>query len=413
MLPRMALTSDIQKPIFSGLFFTAICLLLPVFFLQLHAQAGKEFRGVWIATVDNIDWPQKGNVLPDSQRAAFIRMLDFHRGNGINTVIVQVRPCADAFYASPIEPWSEWLTGIQGMSPSPYYDPLTFMITETHKRGMAFHAWLNPYRAEYNPALSATSPTHITRLHPDWFIAYSGKRYFDPGNPDARSYVSAIVDDIVRRYAVDAIHFDDYFYPYKVDNQPFPDTASFRKYARGISLADWRRSNTDSIILAVRNAIRNTGKEVRFGVSPFGIWRNRSADPREGSNTNGGLSNYDDLFADILKWLRMGWIDYVCPQLYWEFEHKQAPFGDLLDWWSRHTYGRDCYIGLGIYKSGSNASWSSRQQLPRQIRAIRNTPNIGGMAFYSSKFLEKNVNGWADSLRMNYFSEPASAPDLR
>jgi uncharacterized lipoprotein YddW (UPF0748 family) len=394
-------------------FLFASFLILSGFYLSAAGQNSPEFRGVWIATVDNIDWPARGNVLPDSQRAAFVRLLDFHRSAGINTVIVQVRPCADAFYPSPIEPWSEWLTGVQGMSPSPYYDPLEFMITEAHKRKMAFHAWMNPYRAEFNPALLSTSPTHITRLHPDWFITYANKRYFDPGNPAARNYVSDVVEDLVNRYAVDAVHFDDYFYPYQVNNQAFPDTASYRRYANGQSLADWRRSNTDSIIVAVGRVIARAGKKVRFGVSPFGIWRNRSADPVEGSNTDGGLSNYDDLYADILKWLKLGWIDYVCPQLYWEFEHKQAPFGELLDWWSRHTYGRDCYIGLGIYKSGSNPAWSSRQQLPRQIRAIRSKPQIGGMAFYSSKYLEKNVNGWTDSLRVNYFNEPAQAPDLR
>jgi uncharacterized lipoprotein YddW (UPF0748 family) len=372
-------------------------------------QAKPEFRGVWIATVSNIDWPSKGNFNSDSQRVEFIRLLDMHQRNGMNAVIVQVRPCTDAFYPSQYEPWSEWLTGVQGQPPSPYYDPLEFMITETHKRNMVFHAWMNPYRAEFNVNTASVSSLHITRLHPEWFVTYGDKRYFDPGNKEAQAYVAEVVKDVVSRYDVDAIHFDDYFYPYKIPGLIFPDTATYRQYGSGMKLDDWRRSNTDSIIAKISRGIKEINNNCAFGISPFGVWRNIDRDPR-GSRTVGALSNYDDLYADILKWLKNNWIDYVAPQLYWEIGHRTAPYEVLLDWWSKNTYGKHCYIGLGIYKAGSNAAWQDKTQLPRQIEALRSKPNIQGMIFYSSKIFETNPNGWSDVLRLNYFKEPAEVP---
>lgn len=387
--------------------------LLSLFFLYsllTHAQPKAEFRGVWVATVDNIDWPTRGNYQSDSQRIEFIRMLDLFKQNGINTAIVQVRPAADAFYPSPYEPWSEWLTGRQGQPPIPYYDPLEFMITETHKRGMEFHAWVNPYRAVFNIGSSILSPTHITRLHPEWFLTYGDKKYFDPGNRDAQYFVNGIIRDIVERYDVDAIHMDDYFYPYRIAGKEFPDQASYQLRGNGLNKEDWRRSNTDSIIALLSRTIRQTRKKCQFGISPFGVWRNADKDSINGSRTIGAQSNYDDLYADILLWLKKGWIDYVAPQLYWEFEHRTAPFGVLLDWWSKHSYGKNCYIGLGMYKGGTTANWKDKTLLPRQIEAIRNTPNIQGMIFFSAKSMQKNLNGWSDSLRLNYFKEPARLP---
>lgn len=375
----------------------------------LQAQPRPEFRGVWIATVDNIDWPSKGNYFTDSQQHEFTRLLDMHQRNGINAIFVQVRPAADAFYPSGFEPWSEWLTGKQGQPPSPYYDPLEFMITEAHKRGMEFHAWLNPYRAVFNINSTVLSPTHITRLHPEWFVNYGDKRYFDPGNKEAQRYVANIVRDIVSRYAVDGIHLDDYFYPYRIPGKEFPDYSTYIRYGNGMDKSDWRRSNTDSIIALLSSTIKGQNRNCIFGISPFGVWRNINKDSVNGSRTNGAQSNYDDLYADILLWLQKGWIDYVAPQIYWEFGHKTAPYEVLLDWWSKHTYGKNCYIGLGVYKANSNAAWRDKTQLPRQIEALRNTPNIQGMIFYSSKSLEKNFNGWSDSLRLNYFKEQVKA----
>lgn len=383
--------------------------LLPIFSV---AQSKPEFRGVWVASVSNIDWPSAKNLSSDSQKVEFIKLLDMHQANGMNAMIVQVRPASDAFYPSQYEPWSEWLTGKQGQPPMPYYDPLAFMLEETHKRGMEFHAWMNPYRAAFNIEKSSIAATHITRLHPDWFLTYGDKKYFDPGNKQVQQYVTSIVKDVVSRYAIDAIHFDDYFYPYRIAGQEFPDDEKYQQYGNGMNKEDWRRSNTDSIIVMLYRAIKKENATCQFGISPFGVWRNIDKDP-DGSNTRAGQTNYDDLYADILLWLKSGWIDYVAPQIYWEFEQKNAPYKNVLDWWSTHTYGKNCYIGLGIYKAGSNAYWKDKTQLPRQIEALRNTPNVQGMIFFSSKSFNNNPNGWSDSIRLNYFAVPAKTPTIK
>ncbi len=383
------------------------CLIL--FAYKGKAQPKPEFRGVWVSTVSNIDWPSRGNYDPDSQQHEFIKLLDMHQRNGLNAIIAQIRPAADAFYPSQYEPWSEWLTGKQGLPPSPYYDPLEFMVNETHKRGMEFHAWMNPYRAEFNVGKSSIAPTHITRLHPEWFLVYGEKRYFDPGNKDAQKYVANIVKDVVSRYKIDAIHFDDYFYPYRIAGKEFPDDANYQIYGNGMNKDDWRRSNTDSIILLISKTIKEENKNCRFGISPFGVWRNAAMDSINGSATRAGQTNYDDLYADILLWLRNNWIDYVAPQIYWEFGLKAAAYEVLVDWWSKHSYGHDCYIGIGLYKANTTAAWKDKTQIPRQIELIRNTPNINGMIFFSSKSFNNNPNGWNDSLRLNYFKEVVPA----
>lgn len=389
--------------------FALLCLLFASD--VLIAQPKYEFRAAWIATVDNIDWPTKGNFNTASQKKEFIDLLDMHKRNGMNAVIVQIRPATDAFYPSQYEPWSEWLTGKQGRPPSPYYDPLEFMIVETHKRGMEFHAWCNPYRAEFNIGNSSIAPTHVTRIHPEWFLNYGDKRYFDPGNREGQEFVVKVIRDIVNRYDIDGMHFDDYFYPYRIAGKEFPDEHSFKLYGNGMARDDWRRSNTDSIIVKLSRAIKEEKKQCRFGISPFGVWRNQDKDP-EGSATTAGVTNYDDLYADILLWLKSGWIDYVAPQLYWEFGHKAAPYEILLDWWSRHTYGKHCYIGLGIYRARSNPAWKDSTLLPRQLTALRNTPNIQGAIYFSSKSFINNPNGWSDSLQNNYYKYPALVPPM-
>src|SRR5882757_315565 len=288
---------------------------------QLVPMPKYEFRAAWVTTVENIDWPSRKGLPADSQKLEFLRLLDMHQHNGMNALVVQVRPAADAFYPSPYEPWSEWLTGVQGKPPFPYYDPLQFMIEETHKRGMEFHAWCNPYRAVYAVGKSSVSPTHITRLHPEWFLNYGGTLYFDPGNKEVQQYVTRVIRDIVHRYDVDALHFDDYFYPYPVPGKDFPDDVSYTKYGNAMDRGDWRRSNVDSIILHIGTMIKEEKKYCKFGISPFCVWRNNSKDP-EGSQTQAGLTNYDDLYANILLWLKNGWIDYVAPQLYLEIGYK-------------------------------------------------------------------------------------------
>lgn len=387
-------------------------LILASLFISLfsYSQSPKEFRGVWVATVDNIDWPMRGDTNPVTQKADFITLLDMHKKNGMNAVIVQVRPAADAFYPSPYEPWSQWLNGIQGKAPFPFYDPLEFMIEETHKRGMEFHAWLNPYRAVFNINHSSIASTHIIKQKPEWFLTYGGKKYFDPASKDAQKFVVDVVRDIVKRYDVDAIHMDDYFYPYRIAGQEFPDAASYRKNTNGLNKEDWRRSNTDSIIKKLFVAIRQEKPWVQFGISPFSVWRNADRDSR-GSDSKGGQTNYDDLYADILLWLEKGWIDYVAPQLYLEIGHSKIAYEKLLDWWSKNSYGKHVYIGHGIYRVNENSSaWKNPNELPNQIKLIRNTPNIQGSIYFSSKSFNNNPNGWNDSLQNNYYKMPAQIP---
>ena len=372
-----------------------------------------EFRGAWIATLLNIDWPSKAGLTVAEQKAEFITLLDSLQGDGINAVIVQIRPAADAFFPSPYEPWSEYLNGVQGLAPAPYYDPLKFMIAATHSRGMEFHAWINPYRAVFNIHTSSVAPDHITRTQPDWFVTYGDKKYFNPGIPAVMKYVTAIIKDIVTRYDVDAIHLDDYFYPYRITGKIFPDQATFVKYGRGLSLDDWRRSNCDSIIKMIHDTILSVKPLIKFGISPFGVWRNADRDP-EGSNTKASQTDYDDLYADVLLWLKKGWIDYVAPQLYWEIGHSLCDYTTLLQWWGDHSFGKQVYIGHGIYHTTENVTpaWLNPNELPRQLTLLRENKNIQGSIFFSAGNLLGNPNGWEDSLRNNYYHEPALIPPM-
>ncbi len=393
--------------------FNFFCTLL--FFLlafsNTRAQAPKyEFRGVWIATVENIDWPSKKGLPVEQQKAEFTRILDMHQRNGMNAMIVQIRPVADAFYPSGLEPWSEYLNGKQGVPPAPYYDPLQFMIDETHRRGMEFHAWINPYRAVMKVGKSSIAPNHLTKQHPDWAVTYGTYKWLDPGIPEVREHTAKVVKDIVSRYDVDAIHMDDYFYPYKLPGKDFPDARSYRLYGNGMNKADWRRSNVDSIIKLLSETIEAANPRVKFGISPFGIWRNQRQDPR-GSLTNGS-SNYDDLYANVLLWMEEGWIDYIAPQLYWQIGHRLADYTELMNWWSRNTYGTHLYIGHGIYRY-NEAAWRNPNELPRQLQMIRENNNVHGSVYYSSKIFDQNPLGWNDSLRNNYYLVPALVPPMK
>ncbi len=394
-------------------YFLAVLFMCGIVIQQGKAQLPpkRELRAVWIATVENIDWPSRKGLSAAQQQQEFISLLDAHQRNGINAIIFQVRPAADAFYLSPFEPWSEFLTGTQGQPPVPYYDPLEFMITETHKRGMEFHAWFNPYRAVSNIRSSSVAPNHITRLKPQWFFTYGDRKYFDPGIPEVRTYVTEVIRDVVRRYDVDAVHFDDYFYPYRIGGRDFPDNASYRTYGKGKSLDDWRRFNVDTIIQMLNTTIKAEKPWVKFGISPFGVWRNRDKDP-DGSPTRAGITNYDDLYADVIKWQRMGWIDYLTPQLYWEFGHRLVPFDVLVNWWAQHAYGRHVYIGHAPYRIGSSAGWRDPNEMPRQIQATRALATIHGSVFYSSRPFLANPLGVLDSLRNHFYRYPALRPTM-
>ena len=378
---------------------------------NIHDKNVFEFRGVWVATVENIDWPSKRGLSNPAQKEEFIALLDRHQKNGMNAIIMQVRPSGDALYPSTLEPWSEYLMGTQGLPPSPFYDPLEFMIAETHKRGMEFHAWINPYRAVFNVKKSSIAPSHITRIHPEWFLTYGDKKYFNPGLPQVWQHTNRIVRDLVSRYDIDAIHMDDYFYPYRIAGKEFPDEKTYQQYSRGLSKDDWRRSNCDTIVKQLYATIHQIKPGVGFGISPFGIWRNKSKDPR-GSETKAGQTNYDDLYADILLWLEKGWVDYIAPQIYWEHDHPLVNYDTLIQWWNKNSYGKNLYIGHGMYKAGTSSAWRDKNEMPYQIKKMRALENTNGSIYFSSSSFNNNINNWNDSLQQNYYQKPALLPSL-
>ncbi|WP_158828693.1 glycoside hydrolase family 10 protein [Mucilaginibacter lacusdianchii] len=401
--------------------FVLISILL-LSFLHLQAQIDtikqinpvpkREFRGVWVATVTNIDWPSSGRLPSERQKQELVNIFDQHHASGLNAIILQVRPAADAFYAKSREPWSKWLTGQQGRAPESFYDPLEFAITEAHKRGMELHAWFNPYRATMDGNTASLSPQHVTRVHPDWFLTYGGRKLFNPGLPDVREYIVQVILDVVKNYDVDGIHMDDYFYPYPIAGQRINDQATFEQYGAGkfTDIRDWRRSNVDTLIHMLSDSIHKYRPRMKFGISPFGIWKNESQDP-DGSETHGGSAFYEN-FADTRKWIAEGWVDYINPQIYWPFNNRAAAFEKLADWWSDNAYNHHLYIGQAAYRINElrTPGFKNPNQLPAQIRYMRNNPRIQGSVFFSSASLRANLLGFTDSLRNNYYKTPALPP---
>lgn len=369
----------------------------------------REFRAAWIATVGNIDWPSKPGLSAAQQQQEFLNQIDFLQSHGFNAVIVQIRPAADAFYPSVYEPWSKYLTGKQGQPPFPKYDPLEFMINECHKRNLEFHAWFNPYRALVSSTANPNPSNHVTRTHPEWIINFGGKSYFDPGNPEAREYILKVILDVVHRYDIDAVHIDDYFYPYPVAGKTFGDQQSYRKYNNGQSIEDWRRDNVNLFVSQLNINIKKEKAWVKFGVSPFGIWRNDNKD-EEGSATRGS-SCYDDLYSDVKLWIEKRWVDYVAPQLYWQHGHRVANYDVLLPWWKQHAGNRQLYIGLGIYNmvNARTAPWNNSNEILSQIRDAR-LQHVHGFVFYSMSSFYKIAGSFSDSLQSNYFGTIAIPP---
>lgn len=376
------------------LVFTALILLLGPSGAAAQSTEKRELRAVWIATVMNIDWPSKKGLSAAEQQHQFVTLLDTLKQIGMNAVIVQVRPVADALYPSSYEPWSEYLSGTQGKPSRPYYNPLDFMIAEARRRGLEFHAWFNPYRASMNDQMSHAE-SHPIRQHPEWFVQYGGKYYYDPGHPGAREFVLNSIMETAKHYDLDAVHFDDYFYPYRIAGLEFPDSSSYNNYGiwEFANREDWRRNNVDVFVEELSRRIKKEKPHLKFGISPFGVWRNIDRDTT-GSETTAGQTNYDDLYADVLKWLREGWIDYITPQLYWHIGFQPADYKVLLDWWSRRTYGKHLYIGQGAYRLGGKG-WEDPNELINQIHLNRLYPEIKGSMYFSAKtFLhnDQNVN---------------------
>lgn len=393
-----------------------IILLTSLVLLPLNAQYKKrEMRAAWIATVANIDWPSQRNLTSKQQKAEMIQMLDSLHALNFNAVVFQIRPTADAFYTSTLEPWSHWLTGKQGVKPNEFYDPLQFVIDEAHKRFIDVHVWLNPYRVTNSESLNVLSKDHFFYKNRNLFVKYGDKYYFDPGYDETREFLNKVVEDVVERYDIDAIHFDDYFYPYRVNNEEFPDNNSFKMNPRGFApnqKDDWRRDNVNLVISELQQTIKRIKPWVEFGISPFGVWRNNSVDPR-GSATQAGVQNYDDLYADILKWLQEGTIDYVVPQLYWEIGKKVADYAVLAKWWSENSFGKNLYIGLYASQLGNkqaNDAWRKGNELARQLNHNKQYSQIDGAVYFSAKGVMKNLQSLNDTLRKNHYKYPALTP---
>ncbi len=375
----------------------------------------RQMRAAWIATVHNIDFPSDSTLTVEAQKKELIALLDNFKQCNLNAVIFQVRPTSDALYFSNIESWSQFLTGKAGRAPEPFYDPLQFLIDEAHKRCMEVHVWLNPYRVLNNDDISQIDPKHLFFKKPELFVKYGGKYYFNPAHEETREYLNRVVKDIVGRYDIQAIHFDDYFYPYTVANEKFPDEKDFAANPRGFEkIEDWRRDNVTTVIKELKTTIKSTKPWVEFGISPFGVWRNKAQDKR-GSDTKAGQTNYDHLYADILKWIEDEDIDYVMPQLYWHIGKQVADYAVLADWWNKNTGNVNLYIGLFASGLGTGAGkgtspWRNGNELVRQIKLNDKFENIAGVAFYSGRPFAKNPQGLRDSLQNNYFKYLALVP---
>lgn len=376
----------------------------------------REFRGVWVATVRNIDWPSKPGLPPSLAKAELTALLDRAAALGLNAVILQVRPAGDALYASKIEPWSEYLTGRQGLAPAPQWDPLAFAVKEAHARGLELHAWFNPYRAKEPSAKSPLAPTHIARAYPALVKKYGKQLWMDPGEPGVRNRMLRVVLDVVRRYDIDGVHLDDYFYPYP-ERRPngsmeFPDDRSWKKYRKAggtLERDDWRRSNVDLLIDTLHKAIAQVKPWVKFGISPFGIWR-----PSNPESVT-GFDAYEKLFADSRKWLREGWVDYFTPQLYWAMDKEGQRYPELLRWWveqdslQRHLWPGNYTAKVEGGEERGATAWG-RDEILAQVRATREQPGATGNVHFSMKVLLEDRDSVASSLEHQLYAEPALVP---
>ncbi len=377
--------------------------------------APREFRGAWVATVANIDWPSKKGLSTAEQQAEARALLDTALSLKLNAIVFQVRTGADALYDSKLEPWSEYLNGAQGQAPEPFYDPLAFWVAEAHARGIELHAWFNPFRARQSAAKSPEAVTHVSRTHPEWVKNYGDQLWIDPGEPGAADHTLAVVRDVIARYDIDAIHIDDYFYPYPVTDPAtkaeidFPDEPSWQRYLQSggvLTRADWRRSNVDQLIARMYEASRELKPHVRFGISPFGL-------PKPALRPEGiaGFSQFDKLYADVEHWMAQGWLDYLVPQLYWPRAQKAQAFGPLLQTWREHN-PRERQIYAGMFTSritSAGESWGVDEVLG-QIALQREIAPGSGHVHFSMVALQQNRKGLADALRAGPYAQNALVP---
>ena len=379
----------------------SLFILLSLALCTYAQPRASHFRGAWIATVANIDWPSAeavGNSLRQQQEMVFL--LDSLQSLGVNAIIFQVRPTADALYYSELEPVSRWLTGKTGRwGVQMPYDPLELVLREAHARGMEVHVWLNPYRLTLKDYPLPEATAHVLKA---CAFQYNNQWYLDPGKEDTQAWICMVVSDIVSRYDIDAIHMDDYFYPYPVKGQSIPDRATYEANPRGFSnINDWRRDNVNTIIRELHTVIHSLKPEVQFGISPFGVYRNDST-----LGIRAGMTNYDDLYADIVLWMKEGWIDYIVPQLYWEIGRKGVDYATLARWWADNSHGCRLYIGIAPYRllnqptaKQKTSAWATGNEIMRQLRFNDSIPEIQGECFYSTRPLLKNPRHLCDSLK--------------
>lgn len=382
---------------------------------QADATGGRktEFRGMWTATVANVDWPSKPGLTPDRQKSELLALYDAALARRLNVVLLQIRPTADALWPSRHEPWSEYLTGTQGKDPG--WDPLGFAVREAHRRGLELHGWFNPYRVARHTDINRLVPYHPARVHPNWARAYGGQLYYNPGLPEVRRFVRDAMLDAVWRYDLDGVHFDDYFYPYPVAGQEFDDAAAYRRHGKGFpDRASWRRDNIDRLVREMAERIKRRKPHVQFGISPFAVWRNRTTDPR-GSDTRAGVQTYDDLYADTRGWVRKGWIDYVVPQIYWHLGNPAADYAKLLPWWARTVSGTRVrlYIGEALYRQGDPAQpapWQDPAELSRHLTLCHRYHEVRGNAYFSAKQVVSDPIGAMARVVRDHYPHRARPP---
>jgi len=373
----------------------------------------RELRGVWVATVGNLDWPSAPGLPASRQRQELAALLEAIAALNANAVIFQVRPAADALYPSALEPWSEVLSGTQGVPPEPLWDPLGFAIEAAHARGLELHAWFNPYRARPATSISPAAADHVSRRRPDLVKAYGKQLWMDPGEEDVAAHSLAVILDVVKRYDVDGVHLDDYFYPYPERDAAgnaveFPDEPSFARYvASGGALGreDWRRWNVNRFVKRLHDEVKALKENVRVGISPFGIWRpGRPAQVK-------GFDAYEEVSADARTWLQRGWVDYLAPQLYWPIDQREQSFPALLAWWAgQNTAERFLWPGLAAFHVGDDGKGWPAGEIAEQIRRTRAQPGVTGHILFSARALLENRGGIATELRKDVWAEPAELP---
>lgn len=371
----------------------------------------REMRGIWVASVANIDWPSAPGLDDQALKSEAIAILERSLSMGLNTVFLQVRPASDAIYFSDKEPLSSYVVG-NDFGRKLSFDPLAFWVSEAHARGLELHAWVNPFRVTQK-ADFACAENHISKTRQDWIIKYAGKLYLDPGLPQARAYVRDIVMDIVNRYDVDGLHFDDYFYPYPSKGELFDDSSSFAaNNPKHLTIDNWRRSNVTDVIESVADSIRSVKPWVQFGISPFGVWRNKKDDPK-GSDTRAGVTNYDVLYADIMDWIERGLVDYIMPQIYWERGNKWCDFTTLQKWWGGHsTPSTKIFVGHAVYrinssKAGTKVGWNDPMEMPVQIGMVRDNKNLDGSVFFSYRQFNRDILGFEQRLSTDIYKDKA------